>query len=208
MKQGPQLTTHDVQKRTDSIGKGRKDKPSASWAAGNFKGGQISLEAFLMKRSSLQPVVLCLFLLGICTQASLAADITLFTGVQNPGKLTINNVVRDTKLGGVFGARFSGGQVIGFEQTLAYSPNFLESSRRAFTAQSNLHVGIPAGHVVPYATAGVGLITTLGDSVSAISARSLPSTMEAESSLGIWQGRWVCGLTSAAIQSRVFSARR
>jgi len=118
-----------------------------------------------MKRSSLQETFLCLFLLGVCTQASLAADITLFTGVQNPGELTINNVVRDTKLGGVFGARFSGGQVIGFEQTLAYSPNFLESSRQAFTAQSNLHVGIPAGHVVPYGTAGVGLIATFGDSV-------------------------------------------
>ena len=117
-----------------------------------------------MKSSSLQVVVPCLFLFGICAQASLAADITLFTGVQNPGKLTINNVVRDTELGGVFGARFSGGQVIGFEQTLAYSPKFLESGQRAFNMQSNLHVGIPAGRVVPYATAGVGFITTFGDS--------------------------------------------
>ena len=68
-----------------------------------------------MKRPSLQGVVLCLLLAGISPQASLAGDITLFTGVQNPGKLTYNNVVRDTKLGGVFGARFSQGQVIGFE---------------------------------------------------------------------------------------------
>src|SRR5262245_30049429 len=118
-----------------------------------------------MKRSSLQRIFLYLFLLGVCTQASLAADITLFTGVQNPGKLTINNVVRDTKLGGVFGARFSGGQVIGFEQTFGFSPNFLVSGRRAFNMQSNLHVGIPTGSVVPYATAGVGFITTFGDSV-------------------------------------------
>jgi len=118
-----------------------------------------------MKRSSLQGVVLFLLLGGICSRESLAADITLFTGVQNPGKLTINNVVRDTELGGVFGARFSGGQVIGFEQTLAYSPKFLESGQRAFNMQSNLHVGIPAGRVVPYATAGVGLITTWGDSL-------------------------------------------
>lgn len=116
-----------------------------------------------MKRS-LRSVVLYLFLVGTCAHASLAADITLFTGVQNPGKLTVNNVVRDTKLGGVFGARFSAGRVIGFEQTLGFSPNFLESGRRAFNAQSNLHVGIPAGRVVPYATAGVGLIATFGDS--------------------------------------------
>ncbi|MGH9426849.1 MAG: hypothetical protein ACRD2L_11180, partial [Terriglobia bacterium] len=118
-----------------------------------------------MKTPSLHAIVLGLFLAGICPREYLAGDITLFTGVQNPGKLTINNVVRDTKLGGVFGARFSGGQVIGFEQTLAYSPNFLESSRRAFNTQSNLHVGIPAGRVVPYATAGVGFITTFGDSL-------------------------------------------
>jgi hypothetical protein len=117
-----------------------------------------------MKRPSLQGVVLCLLLAGISPQASLAGDITLFTGVQNPGKLTYNNVVRDTKLGGVLGARFSQGQVIGFEQTFGYSPNFLESSRSAFNAQSNLHIGFPAGRVVPYATAGIGLIITFQDS--------------------------------------------
>jgi hypothetical protein len=117
-----------------------------------------------VKKSSLQASVLFLFLAGIFPTESLAADITLFTGVQNPGKLTVNNAVRDTKLGGVFGVRFSGGRVIGFEQTLAYSPNFLESSRRAFNTQSNLHISFPAGRVVPYATAGVGLITTFGDS--------------------------------------------
>ena len=118
-----------------------------------------------MKKSSLQAFVLCLFLGGICPQENLAADVTLFSGVQNPGKLTVNNVVRDTKLGGVFGARFSGGRVIGFEQTLAFSPNFLESSRRSFITQSNLLIGVPAARVVPYATAGVGLITTFGDSL-------------------------------------------
>ncbi|MSO22317.1 MAG: hypothetical protein EXQ58_03490 [Acidobacteria bacterium] len=118
-----------------------------------------------MKRSSLQAVVLFLFLEGICSRESIAADITLFSGVQNPGKLTVNNVVRDTKLGGVLGVRFSGGQVVGFEQTLAFSPNLLESSRRAFSTQSNLLIGISAGRVVPYATAGVGLITTFGGSL-------------------------------------------
>lgn len=118
-----------------------------------------------MKRSSLRRVVLFLLLSGICSRESLAADITLFTGVQNPGKLTIDNVIRDTDLGGVFGARFSGGQVIGFEQTLAYSPKFLESGLHAFNTQSNLVIGIPANRVVPYATAGIGLITTFGDSL-------------------------------------------
>ncbi|MCI0626989.1 MAG: hypothetical protein L0387_35970 [Acidobacteria bacterium] len=118
-----------------------------------------------MKRSSLLAIVVPLLSAALWSPHGFAADITLFTGVQNPGKLTINNVVRDTKLGGVFGARFSGGQAIGFEQTFGFSPKFLESDQRAFNTQSNLLVGIPAGRVVPYATAGVGLITTFGDSI-------------------------------------------
>src|SRR6266508_4535124 len=79
-------------------------------------------------------------------------DLTVYTGFQNPGKLTVDNITRDTKLGSVIGARISGGRVVGFEQTFAYSPNFLESSRRAFNTQSNLVLGIPAGHFTPYGT--------------------------------------------------------
>jgi hypothetical protein len=90
----------------------------------------------------------------------LAADATIFTGFQNPGKLTIDNIVRDTKLGAVVGGRISAGKLVGFEQTLAYSPNFLESSNRAFNIQSNLLVSLPTGKITPYGTVGVGLITT------------------------------------------------
>ena len=89
-----------------------------------------------------------------------AGDLTVYTGFQNPGKLTVDNVTRDTELGSVVGARISAGRVIGFEQTFAYSPKFLESSRHAFNTQSNLLVGVPIGHLSPYGTAGIGLIAT------------------------------------------------
>ncbi len=95
-----------------------------------------------------------------CARSTLAGDITIFTGFQNPGKLTIDNAVRDTKLGAVVGGRVSVGGWVGFEQTLAYSPNFLESGNRAFNAQSNLMLTLPTGRIAPYGTVGVGLITT------------------------------------------------
>jgi len=103
---------------------------------------------------------LFLFASSMFSLSLLAADVTIYTGFQNPGKLTIDNVVRDTKLGAVVGGRISGGKIIGFEQTFAFSPNFLESVNRAFNSQSNLVLGIPTGHVTPYGTVGLGLITT------------------------------------------------
>src|SRR5437867_2485656 len=108
-----------------------------------------------------------LLLLGssLSSATLIAGDVTIYTGFQNPGKLTVDNIVRDTKLGAVVGGRISGGKVIGFEQTLAYSPNFLQSGNRAFNTQSNLVLGIPTGHITPYGTVGVGLITTSGKSI-------------------------------------------
>ena len=92
-----------------------------------------------------------------------AGDLTIYTGFQNPGQLTVGNVTRDTQVGSVVGGRISVGGLIGFEQTFAYSPKFLQSGNHAFNAQSNLLLRIPVGHFAPYGTAGVGLIAT-GDS--------------------------------------------
>lgn len=89
----------------------------------------------------------------------LSADLTVFAGFQNPGELTVNNVTRNPNSGAVMGGRISFGNLFGFEQTFAYSPNFLESGNHSFNAQSNLIVGVPVGHIRPYATAGIGLIT-------------------------------------------------
>lgn len=115
-------------------------------------------------------VLLFSVLLGYVTiQTTFAADVTFYSGIQNPGKLTVGNVVQDTSTGGVFGVRFFGGRVLGFEQTLSFSRKFLESNRNAFNTQSNLVVGIPLDRVTPYATAGVGFITTYGESIHSFS---------------------------------------
>lgn len=106
-----------------------------------------------------------LLLVGLATPRLFGAEVTLYTGVQQPGDLSFNNLPIDTKLGGVFGARFAGGRLIGFEQTLGFSAKFLESRQRAFNTQSNLIVTVPTGRVGPYVTAGVGFITTYGDSL-------------------------------------------
>jgi hypothetical protein len=117
-------------------------------------------------RKAMRAFILLASLLALMSQPSLAGDVTLFAGIQNPGKLTIANIPRDTATGGVFGARFGGGRVVGFEQTVAYSPKFLESGRRAFNTQSNFVVNIPTTvRVTPYGTVGIGVITTFGDSI-------------------------------------------
>jgi len=92
----------------------------------------------------------------------LAADATIYTGIQNPGNLTVGNVLQDTNLGAVVGARISVGKLIGFEQNFGYSPNFLEAGDHAFNTQSNLVLGFPFGHITPYGTVGAGLIVTGG----------------------------------------------
>ncbi len=133
---------------------------------GPLRGQQRLDSAYLKGRLNLvrKNFALGLFALisSIFAGSLFAADATIYTGIQNPGKLTVGNVVQDTKLGAVVGGRISGGKVIGFEETFAYSPNFLESGNRAFNAQSNLVLGIPTGHVTPYGTVGVGLISTWG----------------------------------------------
>src|SRR3982751_2489758 len=76
----------------------------------------------------------------------LAGDATIFTGFQKAGKLTLSNTIptitgaitSDTDWGAVIGARFSGGKVIGFEQSIGFSPKFMKSDLHAFNTQSNL----------------------------------------------------------------------
>jgi len=113
-----------------------------------------------MKRSYILGLILSLSV--ILPPRLLGGDFTIYTGFQNPGKLTLDNVTRDTKLGSVIGARISVGKILGFEQTFAYSPKFLESGHKAFNAQSNLLVSAPIDHFTPYGTAGVGVIA-MGD---------------------------------------------
>ena len=101
-----------------------------------------------------------------------ANDVTIFGGLQHQGKLTLRSGVQsastvtfDPRNFGVFGFRVSHGKLFGGEHTLAFTPNFVESQRKAVIYNSNLLVQVPAPVVKPYATFGLGSIFTSGDSV-------------------------------------------
>jgi opacity protein-like surface antigen len=65
--------------------------------------------------------------------------------------------------GVTFGALVGG--IIGFEEDIAYAPDFFGSgpsfgTNNVLTAMTNLVIAIPAGPVRPYVTGGVGLVRT------------------------------------------------
>ncbi len=101
-----------------------------------------------------------------------AADATFYFGFQKAGNLTVKQVPGiiseslqvGTDWGGLLGARIATSGIVGFEQSIGYSPKFLDSNTGAFNTQSNLMVNIPLYKFVPYGTAGIGFITTWGDS--------------------------------------------
>jgi len=109
-----------------------------------------------------------------------AGDLTLFGGVQHPGKLTLRSAAvsgatlpLDPRDFGTFGIRFSQGRVFGSEHTLAYSPNFISSENSALFYHSNFIVHIPLGVVRPYATAGLGTVYIRGDTLQDITGGKL-----------------------------------
>ena len=107
---------------------------------------------------------------------------------------------------GLFGLRFGGGKVWGHEQTIAYAPNFLESSSKAIFLNSNLVIQAPLPVFKPYATAGLGSIFSWGSGVGDIGSKS-PSITEAALSYYL-QVRLVSELTLAAIPPLAFRIRR
>ena len=102
-----------------------------------------------------------------------AGDLTLFGGFHHPGQVTLGSVgtlpgtgsqITDPKDFGVFGVRVNtSGSFIGFENTLAYSPNFVDSDAFAVLQSSNLLIGVPSLRVRPYGTAGIGFVFTGGE---------------------------------------------
>ena len=115
-----------------------------------------------------------LFLLVFAGLPVHASDLTLFGGVQRPGKLTLRSAASgttslfDSRSFGTFGMRVSTGNVVGSEHTLAYSPNFISSENSAFIYNSNFIVHAPLGLVRPYATAGLGTVYIRGDGFAGI----------------------------------------
>jgi hypothetical protein len=98
-----------------------------------------------------------------------AGDFTIFGGAQIPGKLTLRSALDNAPLSfdpgtfGTFGLRFTAGGLVGTEQTIAYSPNFLSSENSAFIYNSNFALQAPLPVVRPYATVGLGTVVIGGD---------------------------------------------
>jgi hypothetical protein len=122
---------------------------------------------------------LLLFIVPISSNAELL-DVTFFGGAQNPGKLTFEsapgtaeNLIQtfDPKTFGVFGGRFGHGGLIGGEHTIEYSPNFLEGNAYAVIYHSNLRIQPKISFVKPYATAGIGVVYSGGNSLASFGAK-------------------------------------
>ncbi len=107
----------------------------------------------------------------VCAQA---ADVTVFAGYLNPGSLSLNTVFnRDIALRGtsVYGANLEVDfhRIVGLEEAVAFSPRLFtsnlipdETEVRGFLYNSNLVFNAPLGHIVPYATAGIGFMKPWG----------------------------------------------
>jgi hypothetical protein len=112
-------------------------------------------------------ILLCSILILMAASALQAGGAVLYAGFQKPGVLDFDSATEipgdmlEGGYGGTFGVRFSGGRVIGFEQNISFSPRFARSGVRAFQMDTNLILQAP-GKVTPYATAGIGFITTWG----------------------------------------------
>ena len=111
-------------------------------------------------------------ILLLSVPASLSAsEVILYGGAQKPGSLSWANanpldVASDLAgdFGSTFGLRYSAGRVVGFEQSIAYSPRFARPGVRAFQMDSNLVVQAP-GKIVPYGTFGIGIVRTWGQDI-------------------------------------------
>jgi hypothetical protein len=131
-----------------------------------------------MKRGDVWGFSLLICLAGLSSDV-IAGDLTVFTGFQKAGRLTLSNtpgtisgvVTGDTNWGGVFGMRYSGGRILGFEPSIGFSPNFLNSSVSALDVQGNLILNAPLPGFTPYATVGAGLVGSWGDSVKSIGTK-------------------------------------
>jgi hypothetical protein len=125
---------------------------------------------------SKSPLCRCLvffvFLLGSAIAAS-AGDFTFFVAGAKPGSLSVSGIQQSLDSSPVIGGRFSYNFVplFGMEHTLAFSPDYLfpkpangATDAKGFVYSANLIINIPAGKIVPYATAGIGLLHQYGSS--------------------------------------------
>jgi opacity protein-like surface antigen len=114
------------------------------------------------------------FLVFICVLTAVPAyaqgDLTLFGATHSQGSLNLSTASStatttsnfDPRTFGVFGIRAGHGRIVGGEHTIAYAPNFLDSSSKAIVYNSNLILQVPTPKVKPYGTVGMGTIFSWG----------------------------------------------
>ena len=107
------------------------------------------------------------------TVPSQAADVTFYVGGINPGSIEYRGEQVSLDGSPVFGFRIGTDFVpfFGIEHTVAFSSDFLfprnvegVSDSKGFLFNSNLLFSLPTGKVVPYLTAGIGLVHQYGSS--------------------------------------------
>ncbi|MBM3789554.1 MAG: hypothetical protein FJW35_04285 [Acidobacteria bacterium] len=120
-----------------------------------------------MKSMHIVKTPLLVVLLTAFVPPVVAQDLTFFAGGTSPGDLESNIGRIRLENGPIWGFRFSMGfaSVLGFEHTIAFSPDYLFPKNQpgvddanGFIYSSSLIVQIPAGRVMPYGTFGLGLI--------------------------------------------------
>jgi hypothetical protein len=118
-------------------------------------------------------------LIALSVTPAQAGDLTLFGGFQHQGKITLGSTAsgaasfifnpRDFGVyGGRLGLGLAGIPFLGQEHTLAVAPSFIDTNSKAIIYNSNLLLQAPLILVKPYATVGLGLVHSSGDTPSAI----------------------------------------
>jgi hypothetical protein len=130
-----------------------------------------------MKAVSCRWTMLVLIAIFLSASGAHATDLTLFLGGAIPGKLNsdllthVGQTYHDLTKGPIFGLRLHNSilPVIGLEHTLAFSTDYLSpksmlnpQNARGFIYNTNLLVNIPLAKIMPYATAGVGIVHQYG----------------------------------------------
>lgn len=121
-------------------------------------------------------------LLTISVVPAYAGDLTIFGGFQHQGHLTLGNAAEgagtfifNPRNFGVYGGRLGLGlggiPFLEHEHTIAIAPSFIDSNSKAVIYNSNLLVQAPLIIVKPYATLGLGLVHSSGNTVSAIGTK-------------------------------------
>jgi hypothetical protein len=114
---------------------------------------------------------LWIFCIFAAAPAFAAGDLTIFGAGVHQGKLTLQSVQTtasnfstsfNPRTFGTFGLRFSHGNVIGGEHTIAYAPNFLSANSKAIIYNSDILIQAPLPKVRPYVTAGLGTVFSWG----------------------------------------------